>query len=287
MTERLYRSVDAPQAEVSSLLRVTREEVGWDLIDFQVWRIPKGLGLHSSTRQLEVCLVLLKGQCRIRWQGGSEHLLGPRPDVFSAYPSAVYLPPDTDFVVSADETTELADGRVMSEGGYPARVVAPHECGFEIRGGGNATRQIIDVMPPEFPADRILVCEVLTPAGSWSSYPPHKHDVDNPPAEVDLDEIYYYRFEAPEAYGFQRLYTADGRVDETHLVRHGDLLPIREGYHPFVTAHGYNAYYLNVLAGSRRSMAATDDPGYAHFRSWPPPDPRMPLIQRPEAPRGS
>ena len=131
-----------------------------------------------------------------------------------------------------------------------------------------------------FPADRLLVCEVFTPSGNWSSYPPHKHDRDRPPAEVKLEEIYYYRFEHPDAYGFQRLY--DGRTDQTVTVRHGDVVTVRSGYHPFVTAYGYNAYYLNVLAGTRRSMAASDDPRYAAFRAWPPPDPRLPLVAPPD-----
>ena len=163
------------------------------------------------------------------------------------------------------------------------RLVPPDACGFEIRGGGNATRQIIDILPPSFPADRLMICEVFTPAGNWSSYPPHKHDVDNPPGEADLDEIYYFRMREPDGYAFQRLYTADGRSDRTFTVADGDLLLIHEGYHPFVTAFGYDAYYLNVLAGSRRSMAAADDPRYARFRAaWPPPDPRVPLVEPPQ-----
>ena len=160
-----------------------------------------------------------------------------------------------------------------------ARVIGPADCGGEIRGGGNATRQIVDIVPPGFPAERLLLCEVYTPGGNWSSYPPHKHDTDDPPREVDLDEIYYYRFRDPGGYGFQRLYTT--RRDETLRVVHGDVVAIREGYHPFVTAHGYDAYYLNVLAGERRSMAASDDPAHARFRrQWPPPDPRLPMVQR-------
>ncbi len=158
----------------------------------------------------------------------------------------------------------------------------PRRAALEIRGGGNATRQIVDILPPAFPADRLLVCEVFTPAGNWSSYPPHKHDVDNPPAEVDLDEVYYFRMRDPDGYAFQRLYTADGSFDRTFKVTDGDLLLIHEGYHPFVTAFGYDAYYLNVLAGSRRSMAAADDPRYAKIRAaWPPPDPRVPLVSPP------
>jgi hypothetical protein len=124
-----------------------------------------------------------------------------------------------------------------------------------------------------------LICEVFTPAGNWSSYPPHKHDVDRPPGEVKLEEIYYYRFDHPDAYGIQRLY--DRRADRAVTVPPRDVMLIRSGYHPFVTAYGYNAYYLNVLAGTRRSMAASDDPRYAGFRKWPAPDARVPLVTPP------
>jgi 5-deoxy-glucuronate isomerase len=101
--------------------------------------------------------------------------------------------------------------------------------------------------------------------------------------EADLEEIYYFRFSHPDGYGFHRVYTADGRQDDTFHVTDGDVVVVREGYHPFVTAYGYDAYYLNVLAGSRRSMAATDDPRYADLRKhWPAPDPRLPLLERPQ-----
>ena len=227
--------------------------------------------------------MLLSGQCRVEFDGGTK-TLGPRRNVFAGYPHALYLPPRTKFRVEADQLTELADGRApSSRKDLRARVIRPDECGFEIRGGGNATRQIVDIMPPAFPADRLLVCEVYTPSGNWSSYPPHKHDVDRPPAEVKLEEIYYYRFEHPDAYGIQRLYDLrpGRRADRAETVRHGDVMLIRSGYHPFVTAYGYNAYYLNVLAGTRRSMAASDDPRYAAFRSWPAPDARVPIVAPP------
>ena len=121
---------------------------------------------------------------------------------------------------------------------FEPRLIAPADCGFEIRGGGNATRQIVDILPPAFPADKLLICEVFTPSGNWSSYPPHKHDVDNPPVEVDLEEIYYYRMKQPHGYGFQRLYTADGSRDETVKVEDGDVVLVRDGYHPYVSAYG-------------------------------------------------
>jgi 5-deoxy-glucuronate isomerase len=266
------------------LVDITPESARWDFISFAVRRLATGDRWEGSTGDQETCLVLLSGKCAVTWEpgGGREVVIGPRASVFSSYPHAVYLPPDVRFALRADQITEVADCRSRCSERFPARVIEPADCGYEIRGGGNATRQIIDIMPPPFPADRLLICEVFTPGGNWSSYPPHKHDRDLPPAEVDLDEVYYFRFRGEAAYGFQRVYTASGSIDETLKVEDGDVVLIREGYHPFVTAYGYDAYYLNVLAGSRRSMAASDDPRYAAFRrTWPPQDPRLPLVARP------
>lgn len=154
------------------------------------------------------------------------------------------------------------------------------DCREEIRGGGNCTRQIVDVIRPEFPAEKLLICEVYTPSGNWSGCPPHKHDVHNSPVEVDLDETYYYRINKPEGYAFQRLYDAAGTRDDTLTLSDGDLVLIRDGYHPVVAAPGYNVYYLNVLAGSARSMAASDDPRYSHLRNNTlRRDPRVPLVR--------
>jgi 5-deoxy-glucuronate isomerase len=271
----------APDAS-GVLLEVTPEQAGWPTIHFAVRQLAAGAHWQGDAGRQELCLVLLCGHCRVRWDTGEWHQLGPRDSVFAGYPHAVYLSAGTRFEVAAEERTEIAECRVPSVASHASRLVPPDACGFEIRGGGNATRQIVDILPPPFPADRLLVCEVFTPSGNWSSYPPHKHDVDNPPGEVDLDEIYYFRMRDPAGYAFQRLYTADGSFDQTFSIRDGDLLLIHEGYHPFVTAFGYDAYYLNVLAGSRRSMAAADDPRYAQIRAaWPPPDPRVPVVPPP------
>jgi 5-deoxy-glucuronate isomerase len=273
-----FRSRLLPADKTGTALEITPARAGWKYVHFAVRQVAPGKPWTDTTGREECCLVLLRGTCRIEYAGRAA-MLGPRADVFSAYPHAIYLPPRTEFRVIADELTELGDGRAASRRAFEPRVIRPEDCGYEIRGGGNATRQIIDIMAPAFPADRLLVCEVFTPSGNWSSYPPHKHDVDRPPGEVKLEEIYYYRFGHPDAYGFQRLYNS--REDRALTVSHGDLVLIRSGYHPFVTAHGYDAYYLNVLAGTRRSMAASDDPRYAAFRAWPPPDARLPLVSPP------
>ena len=293
----LFPSSPPAVGRTGTAVAITRRRAGWHYIDFAVRHVAPRRTWRGDTGKHECCLVLLRGTVHVeystsvpsshlrprqegrRWLQGTE-VLGPRRDVFIDYPHAIYLPPRTTFRVSADEPSELADGRAPARTFHPPRVIRPEHCGLEVRGGANATRQIVDIMPPDFPADRLLVCEVFTPSGNWSSYPPHKHDVDAPPREVKLEEIYYYRFADPAAYGFQRLYGK--AIDHTLSVRHGDVVLIRNGYHPFVAAYGYHAYYLNVLAGTRRSMAASDDPRYAAFRAWPPPDPRVPLVAPPK-----
>jgi 5-deoxy-glucuronate isomerase len=280
----LLRSRRLPHAQSGTQVSVTPRRAGWERVGFSVRQIAAGEPLAGRTGRHEVCVVLLSGLLSARWSPGARRAvrIGPRLDVFSDYPHALYLPPGTTFELRGVRVSEVAFCQSPSAVRVPARVIRPEDCGLEVRGGGNATRQIIDILPPSAAADRLLVCEVLTPAGNWSSYPPHKHDRHAPPVEADLEETYYYRFSGADGYGFQRLYTADGQSDETLRVVDGDLVLVREGYHPFVAAPGYDAYYLNTLAGSFRSMAATDDPRYAHLRaSWPPPDPRVPMIQRP------
>jgi 5-deoxy-glucuronate isomerase len=275
----LFRSRRLQPGASGARIDITPKKAGWKWIRFVVRQLPAGGTWTVNTDGDEVCLVLLAGAFRAR-VGKVDCLIGPRRGVFDGYPHALYLPPGPRVRLDAAAACELAECRVPSRKQMAPRVIRPEDCGYEIRGGGNATRQIVDIIRPDFPADRLLVCEVFTPSGNWSSYPPHKHDVDHPPLEADLDEIYYFRFREPHGYGFQRLYGP--RHDETLKVEDGDVAVIRDGYHPFVTAYGYDAYYLNVLAGSRRSMAATDDPRYAiHRRTWPPADPRLPLVKPP------
>ena len=286
MTSRtLLRTRPLEQGQSGTQVAITPKRAGWDYVGFAVRQIAAGDTFSGRTGRDEVCLVLLSGLASATWSPdcGGRVQLGPRRDVFSEYPHALYLPPGTAFELRATRRTEIAECRSPTKKRLPARAIRPEDCGFEVRGGGNATRQIIDILPPSAAADRLLVCEVLTPAGNWSSYPPHKHDRHAPPIEADLEETYYYRFSGREGYGFQRLYKSDGRSDQILRVADGDLVLIRDGYHPFVAAPGSDAYYLNTLAGSFRSMAATDDPRYAHLRAnWPPPDPRVPMIPKPE-----
>jgi 5-deoxy-glucuronate isomerase len=253
---------------------VTPESAGWRYLSFRVEAGP----FAAETGVEEVCLVPLAGACRVESEGETWQLSG-RANVFEGIPSALYLPRDSSYRVEGD--VELAVCGALCERRREPVFIAPEGVEIEIRGAGNATRQINHIVKPEFPAERLLVVEVFTPSGNWSSYPPHKHDEDLPPGEVILEETYYYRIARPEGFAVQRLYSPRHDLDVTVTVRDGDLMVVPYGYHTTCAAHGYDLYYLNALAGDRRSMAAADDPGLAWVRpAWETmdKDPRVPLV---------
>jgi 5-deoxy-glucuronate isomerase len=257
------------------------EDFGYQYLSFESRKLAVGQKHHGETGENELGMVLLGGVCSVKCTRGEWLRIGGRSSVFAGLPFTLYLPIGTSFDICADSDCDLAFCFSRAEREFPARLVTPDQMDIEIRGGGNATRQINSMLPPEFPADRLMVVEVLTPAGNWSSFPPHKHDAHNPPGEVDLEEIYYYRMERPESFAVQKVYTADRRIDETLTVRDEELVLVPEGYHPVVAAHGCNVYYLNALAGSARSLAASDDPDFAWVRqTWKQQDPRVPLVKR-------
>jgi len=257
------------------------EDFGYEFLSFETRALDRGQTYYGETAEREVAIVLLGGICSVYSSRGEWHNFGKRANVFDGLPYTLYLPLRTSFSITTDTSCDVALCYAKAEEEYPPRLITPDKVGIEIRGGGNATRQINSMLPPGFLAHRLMVVEVFTPAGNWSSFPPHKHDVHNPPGEVDLEEIYYYRIERPEGFAVQKVYTADKRIDETMTVRDGELVLVPEGYHPVVAAHGYNVYYLNALAGSARSLAASDDPNYAWVKTeWRDKDPRLPMVKR-------
>jgi 5-deoxy-glucuronate isomerase len=277
--ETIFHSDLTRQAGV--ILDLPRQRANWQWMSFYVHRVQpdKTLDLGSSTE--ETSIVLLGGKCKADW-GEGEQEIGDRAHVFAGLPYALYLPAGHRATLRGQTACEIAECRVPSSAQLAPRLVTPYDVRVSLRGGANASRQIVDVMPPDFPADRVIVVEVYTPGGNWSSYPPHKHEVHNPPTEVDLDEIYYYRFEHPNAYALQRLYASDNSQDTVVTARDGDAVLIRDGYHPVVAGHGYNTYYLNFLAGSARSLASTIDPAHAWVMStWKEFSPGLPIVNGP------
>jgi 5-deoxy-glucuronate isomerase len=254
---------------------VTPASAGWRFLSF---RVESG-SFSADTGDEEVALVPLSGRCRVEAEG-ERWELGGRASVFAGMPWAFYLPRDTAYRVEAGGEVAICGARCEQR--REPVPVRPEDVEVEVRGAGNATRQINHIVKPEFPAERLLVVEVFTPAGNWSSYPPHKHDEDRPPGEVVLEETYYFRTSRPEAFAVQRLYSPRHGLDLTETVRDGDLMLVPYGYHTTAAAHGYDLYYLNALAGDRRSMASADDPDLAWIRAaWADlePDPRVPLVR--------
>ncbi|HSL29346.1 MAG TPA: 5-deoxy-glucuronate isomerase [Anaerolineales bacterium] len=275
----------APNFSDPEYIRITPSSAGWDHLSFAARRMRPGDTWDFDTQDYELALVVLGGTCRVASNVGSWEGVGRRPNVFAGMPYTLYLPPGTRFTVEATgEELDIAYGWALAQEAYPARLVTPAEVEIEIRGGDNVTRQINKMIPPGFPASRLVVVEVYTPSGNWSSYPPHKHDehiVDDGGnlLEADLEEIYFYKIDQPEGFAYQRIYTPGRDIDELILARDSHLVLSPRGYHPVVAAPGYNCYYLNMLAGSAQSLAATDDPEHTWVKeTWKEKDPRLPLV---------
>jgi 5-deoxy-glucuronate isomerase len=255
---------------------VTPESAGWRHLSFQVRTLAPGAVLEAETGGHEVCLVLLAGDAELG-VGADTWTVEGRRDVFSGLPHALYVPPGHRYGVRAGSPVELGIGSARAHGRLPPRLITPDDVTVEIRGGHNATRQISHVIDPGG-AEKLLCVEVYTPSGNWSSYPPHKHDVHDPPVEVDLDEVYHYRIQPDDGWAMQRLYTDDRDLDTVLVVEDGDTVLVRRGYHPVVAAPGYDAYYLNFLAGEHPSWAARDEPRLAWVRdAWEGGDGRLRL----------
>jgi 5-deoxy-glucuronate isomerase len=280
-----------PDHSSEVLVEVSPEQAGWDTIHFQSRRLSVGCLWISRTEQNESAIILLSGCIAVSSNCGNWPSIGSRQNVFTGLPSALYLPNDTDYVITARMDSEFAVASVAAKTTHPARWIKSKEITTEIRGGDHATRQINQIIPPGFPCSRLVVVEVYTPGGNWSSYPPHKHDLqkttpDGAILEADLDEIYYYKIDRPEGYALQRIYTdpesplqKDGRgFDFTVLAHNNDVVLVPEGYHPVSVPPGYTGYYLNVLAGSAQSLAASDDPAFTWVKtSYTERDKRVPL----------
>jgi 5-deoxy-glucuronate isomerase len=275
----LIHSNDLPPQHSGELLNLSRQRAGWEWMSFFVRRLQPGESYCARTDSEEAAFVVLGGSCVADWGEGAQPI-GKRQNVFQGFPFVLYLPAGHGVTFTAKTACEIAECRVPSNAKLAPKLITPGDVSSNLRGGGNASRQIVDIMPPAFPADKLMVIEVYTPGGNWSSYPPHKHEVHDPPLEVDLDEIYYYRIQQPEGFALQQLYSADGLSQQILKPHDGDTVLVHSGYHPVVAGPGYDVYYLNCLAGSSRALSVTEDPHHVWLRStWDATDPRLPLVK--------
>ncbi|MBW7886521.1 MAG: 5-deoxy-glucuronate isomerase [Caldilineaceae bacterium] len=273
------------------ILQVTPQSAGWDYITLQVRKLARGQQWSFATGENELAIVDLSGKYAIRSSRGNWPEIGGRPHVFAGAGHVLYLPRHTEFLVEAVESGEFAVTWVPTDEDHAPFLTRPAQVPTSVRGGDNVSRQINDLLPPGSPVHRLVLVEVYTPSGNWSSYPPHKHDVhivgeDGRLVEADLEEVYFYKFDKPEGYAYQRIYTdehsplhqAGCPIDAVVRPENNCAVLVPEGYHPVVGAPGYTTYYLNVLAGSAQSLANQDDPRYTWVKeNYAGRDTRLPL----------
>lgn len=271
---------------------VTPERAGWTYCGLRVVELPAGGRIRLSTGDAETLVVPLSGACAVTIRDADGRVdafgLDGRDDVFSRVTDFAYAPRDAHLTIESAAGGRFALPSARCTRRLPARYGPADAVPVELRGAGQASRQVNNFCTPEaFDCDKLIACEVLTPGGNWSSYPPHKHDVDRPGIECALEEIYYFEVaDGPggPGMGFQRVYgTPERPIDILEQVRTGSVVLIPHGWHgPSMAAPGYDLYYLNVMAGpgAERAWLICDDPAHAWVRdTWTgqPVDPRLPM----------
>jgi 5-deoxy-glucuronate isomerase len=261
----------APDAD-GRILAITPESAGWKYVGFEVRRLVAGRQVTLASTGNETCVVVLTGTADVHVGEMIFPRLGGRKTVFEdAPPGAVYAPAGSRIRIHAVGEVEVAlcsapAAAAAEDARHAPRAIAGERMPQEVRGEGSNRRLVRNVLPETEPAERLLIVEVITPGGHWSSYPPHKHDTDAPPGETQLEETYYHRLNPSQGFAFQRVYTDDRTLDETVCVEDGDVVLVPRGYHPVGAPHGYDLYYLNVMAGPVRRWLVSDDPAHAWIK---------------------
>lgn len=265
--------------------KVTPESAPWEHLYFEAREMKMGDIWESDTLENEMVIVLLSGNFKVNSNRGNWETINGRNDVFSGIAHTLYLPRNTQFTLTATSAVlDIAYGWCRADEDFPAKFVTPAETPVVIFGGDNATRQFNDLVPPGFGCSKIVVREVYTPSGNWSSFPAHKHDErilgeEGNVLEPIQEETYFYKFQKPAAYALQQVYTKDRSLDEIVRARHNDVVMIPRGFHPVVAAHGFHCYYLNFLAGTDQCLENTTDPDHEWiYDSWTSKDKRLPLV---------
>ncbi len=256
------------QHNARQIQHITPESAGWRYIGFDVWMLKKGETVDFDSGEREFCLVLVAGFASVKTCTADFPELGGRMSPFERTPPwSVYIPPGETVRVTADSDLELALCSAPGSGALPARVIAPEDVGVEHRGKGRNQRQVHNILPDTHPAETLLVVEVYTDEGATSSWPAHKHDTPVQGKETQLEETYYHRFDPPQGFAFQRVYTDDRSLDVSMAPYNQDVVMVPRGYHPVAAIAGYNSYYLNVMAGPERKWLFSWEEDHAWINS--------------------
>jgi 5-deoxy-glucuronate isomerase len=257
-----------PKKDSQQIVSVTPASAGWRYISFSAYQLAPGETVSLLDSSNELCAVVLSGIVSAQTEDDNWNEIGQRRSVFEdAAPYAVYLPPRARLTITAKTRAELGVAGGPAKGELPARLIEPADIRRSVRGRGSNTRYVCDILPQDEPAESVLVVEVRTPSGHSSSYPPHKHDVDNVPEESQLEETYYHHINPPQGFVFQRVYSDSRDLDESMAVGDRNVVLVPRGYHPVVVPHGYESYYFNVMAGPKRVWHFHNDPAHAWILS--------------------
>ncbi len=253
-----------PEAARGLVHDITPQSAGWTHVGFALHRLAPGEVARGDTGGREAILVLVEGRAGIEADGRPFGAMGDRMDVFERTPPhALYVPRDACWCATAATDCTLAVCTAPAARRREAQPLGPEGIETEERGRGTNTRFIHPIaMEGRDVAESLLVTEVFTPQGHWSSYPPHRHDEDDWPRMTHLEETYYHRLDPPTGFGVQRVFTEDGSLDETMAVADGDVVLVPRGHHPFGAPYGIESYYLNVMAGPRRAWRFANHPDF-------------------------
>ena len=271
---RLLRHSAAPGND-GAIVRIDPDSAGWEYLGFAAHRLAPGQCASRSADDQERLVLVLEGRASVQLGDRDLGVVGSRTTVFDGPPPPVILAAPGQPALVEAETDALVV--IAAAPGGPVRrtaAIEPDSILVESRGSGQTARRIHHLLPPEAEAGRLIAFEVFTPGGNWSSYPPHKHDTEDPPHEARLEELYFYRFAKPQGFAFQRVYTPDRSLDEVLAPMDCDVVLVPRGYHPVGAPAGYDCYYLNIMAGPNRAWHFTVDPDHAWLMNWDPARPK-------------
>jgi 5-deoxy-glucuronate isomerase len=264
----LLRRATAPGPD-GLIVGVDPASAGWDYTDLAVYRLEPGQQVSRAADDRERLVLVLEGHAAVQSGDRDFGIVGSRQAVFDGPPSPVVLiGPGQPVRLTAVSDALVAVAGAPGGAVHRTGLVPPDEIVVEERGSGQTWRRVHHLLPPAAEAGRLIAFEVFTPGGNWSSYPPHKHDTEDPPTEARLEEIYFYRFAKPQGFAFQRVYTLDRTLDESLTPGDGDIVLVPAGFHPVGAPAGYDCYYLNVMAGPNRAWNFTLDPDHAWLMDW-------------------
>jgi len=258
-------SLIRPRPGPGYLVHVTPETAGWDYVEFGVVEVTASVSFSGVSDGRETAVVAISGEGTVRIGDGTVAELA-RSSVFDQMSRVVYIPPRVRYVIESDSVLRVTVGSAPAEGRYPVRVFEPPEMNIEIRGGGQAHRQVVHSLAYPLPAERLILYEVYIPRGTWAAWPPHCHDGRE--GSPYLEEVYYFGLDRPEGYGLHRNWRHDEGYEDSMVVHDGDLVLVPKGYHTTVTCPSANMYFINYLAGELIGDDRRTPPCFAAEHTW-------------------